>query len=305
MGQECESALNPVEWLGGLFLVRKRSMRRGDSEHRPKRAVVMAAGLLRRFKEPTSSLIYLVLRGIGREETVSRYLGRRTLPTRFSLLSSLLRSAPVLNRSFYQRDFYIPLDRPTPISTRTKMAPIALSVSAATATPTVTKASSDFDPGHVQVGAKSMNFPAPPTFDDPKEERRFKLERLAGAFRIFGKLGYDEGVSIDNPVAETSQADFVWLNRSAVTSVGAYHWPKPCPRSLFFPCAALRDPIMKDCFWVSATYPSPSLKRPLRPSANSSSFPKGQSSRPSVFPRLRERPSPHQPRRRHSRGRQA
>lgn len=54
---------------------------------------------------------------------------------------------------------------------------------------------STFDPGHVQVGAKSMNFPAPPTFTDPLEERKHKLERLAGAFRIFGKLGFDEGVS--------------------------------------------------------------------------------------------------------------
>lgn len=47
----------------------------------------------------------------------------------------------------------------------------------------------------VQVGAKSMNFPAPPTFTDPLLERKHKLERLAGAFRIFGKMGYDEGIA--------------------------------------------------------------------------------------------------------------
>lgn len=129
----------------------------------------------------------------------------------------------------HSTDFYIPLDSPTLLPTTITMAPVALSDPAATAAPTVTKASSDFDPGHVQVGAKSMNFPAPPTFQDPMEERRFKLERLAGAFRIFGKLGYDEGVSTALSVAEVSHSDFIPSNRSAVTSVRPYQSPNPLP----------------------------------------------------------------------------
>lgn len=38
-------------------------------------------------------------------------------------------------------------------------------------------------------------FPRPPTFTDKIEERAYLKFRLAQAFRIFGKLGYDEGVA--------------------------------------------------------------------------------------------------------------
>lgn len=38
-------------------------------------------------------------------------------------------------------------------------------------------------------------FPKPPTFDDKLEERAYLKFRLAQAFRIFGNLGYDEGVA--------------------------------------------------------------------------------------------------------------
>lgn len=39
------------------------------------------------------------------------------------------------------------------------------------------------------------NLPQPPTFQSIEEERRYKKARLAGAFRIFGKFGYDEGAA--------------------------------------------------------------------------------------------------------------
>lgn len=38
-------------------------------------------------------------------------------------------------------------------------------------------------------------FPKPPTFVDKLEERAYLKFRLAQAFRIFGNLGYDEGVA--------------------------------------------------------------------------------------------------------------
>lgn len=37
--------------------------------------------------------------------------------------------------------------------------------------------------------------PRPPTFDDPYKEREYLKGRLAAAFRIFGKYGFDEGVA--------------------------------------------------------------------------------------------------------------
>lgn len=38
-------------------------------------------------------------------------------------------------------------------------------------------------------------FPKPPKFEDKHEERKYLKVRLAAAFRIFGKYGYDEGVA--------------------------------------------------------------------------------------------------------------
>jgi ribulose-5-phosphate 4-epimerase/fuculose-1-phosphate aldolase len=40
-----------------------------------------------------------------------------------------------------------------------------------------------------------MSFPSPPTFEDKHKERAYLKGRLAAAFRIFGKYGYDEGVA--------------------------------------------------------------------------------------------------------------
>lgn len=42
---------------------------------------------------------------------------------------------------------------------------------------------------------QKLAFPKPPTFDDKYEERKYLKGRLAAAFRIFGKYGFDEGVA--------------------------------------------------------------------------------------------------------------
>ena len=43
--------------------------------------------------------------------------------------------------------------------------------------------------------AQLQKFPGPPKFEDKYEEREYLKGRLALAFRIFGKLGFDEGVA--------------------------------------------------------------------------------------------------------------
>jgi hypothetical protein len=43
--------------------------------------------------------------------------------------------------------------------------------------------------------SEMLKFPKPPTFDDPYKERAYLKGRLAAAFRIFGKYGFDEGVA--------------------------------------------------------------------------------------------------------------
>ncbi|KAJ3070850.1 hypothetical protein HDU98_006141 [Podochytrium sp. JEL0797] len=54
--------------------------------------------------------------------------------------------------------------------------------------------------------------PKPPTFADPEEARRYTKTRLALAFRIFSKMGYEEGVaghiSVRDPIDPTSY----WVN---------------------------------------------------------------------------------------------
>lgn len=47
----------------------------------------------------------------------------------------------------------------------------------------------------VETAKVKMGMPSLPVFKDKMEEREFLKGRLAAAFRIFGKYGYDEGVS--------------------------------------------------------------------------------------------------------------
>ncbi|GAA6013462.1 hypothetical protein JCM10207_008857 [Rhodosporidiobolus poonsookiae] len=73
-----------------------------------------------------------------------------------------------------------------------------------------------FDPGHVQTDAKSMRFPLPPVWPDTIEgklaERKHKLERLACAFRVAGKLGFDEGISGHFTLRDPVLPTHFWVN---------------------------------------------------------------------------------------------
>lgn len=53
----------------------------------------------------------------------------------------------------------------------------------------------DQQPYHYDFSAGGYGFPQPPKFDDKIEERHYLKGRLAAAFRIFGKRGFDEGVA--------------------------------------------------------------------------------------------------------------
>ena len=50
-------------------------------------------------------------------------------------------------------------------------------------------------PYHYDFAAGGYGFPRPPTFENKLEEREYLKGRLAAAFRIFGKNGFDEGVA--------------------------------------------------------------------------------------------------------------
>lgn len=54
--------------------------------------------------------------------------------------------------------------------------------------------------------------PRPPTFTDKHEEREYQKGRLAAAFRIFGKYGFDEGVAGHITLRDPVQPDCFWVN---------------------------------------------------------------------------------------------
>lgn len=54
--------------------------------------------------------------------------------------------------------------------------------------------------------------PHPPTFENVEQERRHRLQRLAGAFRIFSKFGFDEGVAGHITARDPEYSDRLWVN---------------------------------------------------------------------------------------------
>ena len=58
-------------------------------------------------------------------------------------------------------------------------------------------ATAPLEPGLSENKARGemIAFPSPPKFDDKYKERAYLKGRLAAAFRIFGKYGFDEGVA--------------------------------------------------------------------------------------------------------------
>ncbi|KAI5123742.1 hypothetical protein M0805_000334 [Coniferiporia weirii] len=60
--------------------------------------------------------------------------------------------------------------------------------------------------------ASRKHFPRPPVFDNKYEERKFLKFRLAQAFRIFGHLGFDEGVAGHITVRDPVKTDCFWVN---------------------------------------------------------------------------------------------
>ncbi|KAF9567510.1 class II aldolase/adducin domain-containing protein [Agrocybe pediades] len=63
----------------------------------------------------------------------------------------------------------------------------------------------------MDTSGKSV-FPVPPTFSTKIEERDYLKFRLAQAFRIFGHLGYNEGVAGHITVRDPIKTDCFWVN---------------------------------------------------------------------------------------------
>jgi ribulose-5-phosphate 4-epimerase/fuculose-1-phosphate aldolase len=55
-----------------------------------------------------------------------------------------------------------------------------------------------------------------PTFDDPAQERLHRKQRLAAAFRLFGRFGFGEGVAGHITARDPEFADRFWVNPFAM-----------------------------------------------------------------------------------------
>ncbi|GAK62268.1 class II aldolase/adducin domain containing protein [Moesziomyces antarcticus] len=64
----------------------------------------------------------------------------------------------------------------------------------------------------VQKGAPKFKFPKPTTYDSLEAERQGRKERLAQAFRVFGHLGFEEGVAGHLTFRDPILKDHFWVN---------------------------------------------------------------------------------------------
>ena len=53
-------------------------------------------------------------------------------------------------------------------------------------------------------------------FDSPEEERTYRKQRLAAAFRLFSKFGFDEGVAGHITARDPERLDHFWVNPFAM-----------------------------------------------------------------------------------------
>jgi len=57
-----------------------------------------------------------------------------------------------------------------------------------------------------------FHLPKPPAFATAEEERRYRKQRLAGAFRLFSRFGFDEGVAGHITARDPERLDHFWVN---------------------------------------------------------------------------------------------
>src|SRR3954467_3981902 len=62
------------------------------------------------------------------------------------------------------------------------------------------------------MAATDVKFPSATGERTIEEERLFRKQRLAGAFRLFGKFGFDEGVAGHITARDPELLDHFWVN---------------------------------------------------------------------------------------------
>src|SRR5580698_5539837 len=63
-----------------------------------------------------------------------------------------------------------------------------------------------------EVRSRLERMPRPAVFATAEEERRHRKQKLAGAFRLFSKCGFDEGVAGHITARDPERLDHFWVN---------------------------------------------------------------------------------------------
>lgn len=71
-------------------------------------------------------------------------------------------------------------------------------------------------PGGITQPAGGLSYRMPPTFDTVADERLHRKQRLAAAFRLFSKAGFDEGVAGHITARDPEFTDTFWVNPFAM-----------------------------------------------------------------------------------------
>ena len=69
----------------------------------------------------------------------------------------------------------------------------------------------------VELSPKPVALEGPPTFATVEEERLHRKQKLAGALRIFGRVGFGEGVAGHITVRDPEYPEYFWVNPFAVS----------------------------------------------------------------------------------------
>lgn len=75
----------------------------------------------------------------------------------------------------------------------------------------------DLDQGEATTTSQRFITRTPPTFDTAADERRHRLERLAGVCRVFGRAGFSEGLLGHVTVRDPEHHDRLWANPMGVS----------------------------------------------------------------------------------------
>lgn len=69
----------------------------------------------------------------------------------------------------------------------------------------------------IELTPKQVGLEGPPSFDTVDEERTHRKAKLAGALRVFGRLGFGEGVAGHITVRDPEFTDHFWVNPFAIS----------------------------------------------------------------------------------------